>query len=129
MSWQKEHMDELDELTIENLPEPYKTWCEDGEKPFPWYKVAERWVIWKGLKKLEQWFPKRFGSRVISETPGKFDRWHPGISHGWYPYGSMFFTSDVPDDILFPAMHEAETDFTASRIDSAMMRRKYEGER
>lgn len=123
MSWQKEYIDKLDEMTIKRLPEPYKTWCEMGEKPYPWWKVAYMWPTYKALRKLEKWFPS-LGDRIV-EMEGAINRWYPGISHKWYPYGMSFFTSDVPDEILFPAMEEAETDFISDQIDAARERVKY----
>lgn len=118
-------MEELDEITIQMLPEPYKTWCDLGEKPYPWHIVGYRMVVRFFARKLERIFPEKYGERLV-KMGGKTSRFYPSLSSRWYPYGEEFYTSDVPDEILFPAMQEAETDFISGQIDSAMMRKKYE---
>ena len=111
----------LDEITIERLPEPYKTWCEKGEKPFPWWKFSYRWPIYHGARLIEKLFP-RFQSRAIKVEGKPYNRWYRGLAWPWYPFGEEYYTSDVPDNIRFPAMEEGMQDHWGDMVDHAVDR-------
>jgi len=113
----------LDEITITNLPEPYKTWCELGEKPYPWWRFTYRWPMYKASRSLEKIFPSL---KTRYESVGKRTRYMPGLSKKWYPYGTEYYVNDVPEDIMFKAMSEGEADYWATQIDAVKTRRKYE---
>jgi hypothetical protein len=74
---------------------------------------------------VEKFFPS-LKTRDVKNKEGKIVGWRWGLSMSFYPYGSGYGVSDVPDEIHYKAAIEGERDYWGDMADAAKERYELE---